>query len=204
MMPKTILAENIDYQEIIESLRSGGIIVYPTDTAYALGCDATNKEAIGKIFKIKGRQENKTLPVIIGSLDMAKKWVCFSEQEEELASRHWPGPLTLLLEPVENSLPDVVVKEGRAALRVPDNKIAQELSLRLAAPLVSTSANLAGSGNFYKINDVVQSLGPNLELVDYVIDAGQLPERGVSTIARFDRDRMEVIRPGTVELLINK
>lgn len=200
-MPKIIDAQNINYPQIISCLKQGGVIIYPTDTTYALGGDATNEAAMAKIFRIKSRDESKTLPIIVKSLEAAREWVYFSESEEELAERYWPGPLTLLLEAKDTALAKTVIKDNRVAVRVPDNKIAQELSAHLGAPLSATSANLAGSGIFYKTKDVIQSLAANINLVDYIIDAGPLLERGVSTMARLADGRIEIIRPGAIDLM---
>lgn len=200
---RVITKNKIDYHEITLCLKKGGVIIYPTDTAYALGADATNEAGVAKVFRIKSRDESKTLPLIVKSLEAAHEWAYFSASEEELAERYWPAPLTLILEAKDTALAKTVIKDGRVAMRVPDNKIAQELSLRLGAPLTATSANLSDSGTFYKIKDVVQSLAANINLVDYIIDAGDLPPQGLSTIARLEDGRIEVVRPGAIDLTMN-
>ena len=196
--------------EAVSVLQKGGIIVYPTDTAYALGCDATNESAVEKIFEIKGREPSKTLPLIAGSVAMVKEWVELSGRAEELAEKHWPGPLTLVLpaKKQEQTLKQVqgdglarsVVKDGWVAIRVPDSKIAQELSKALGAPLVSTSANRAGELNCYSVDAVKESLGDAFKAVDCVINEGQLPEKEVSTIAKVWDNEVTVIRKGAIEL----
>jgi len=201
-MPKIIGAQNINYQKIADSLRSGGIVIYPTDTAYALGAAATSEDGVAKVFRIKSRDESKTLPLIVESLEAARAWVYFSAPEEELAGRYWPAPLTLILEAKESDLAKTVIKEGRVAMRVPNNKIAQELSACLGAPLTATSANLSDSGTFYKIKDVVQSLAANINLVDYIIDAGDLPPQGLSTMVRVCDNKIEIIRQGVIEIKV--
>lgn len=193
-----IKASDIDYQKITVCLKSGGIIIYPTDTAYALGCDATQVLALKKIFKIKKRDQDKTLPLIISSLTAANEWADFSGQEKKIAEQYWPGPLTMILKARSSVLTKDVIKDGCLAMRVPDNKIAQDISFYLQAPLISTSANLAGSGTFYKIKDVLESLDSQIDLIDYIIDAGDLPEKGVSTIIKVDDSEIKIIREGVI------
>lgn len=78
-------------------LKQGGVIVYPTETAYALGADATEQKAVDAIFKIKGRSKNKTLPMLAADLTMVKRYCLMSKEEEQAAKKYWPGPLTLVL-----------------------------------------------------------------------------------------------------------
>src|SRR3989338_1076856 len=89
--------KDFNLSQYISHLCSGGVLIYPTETAYALGCDAANQKAVDLIFKIKKRPENKTLPLIADSLTMVKKYCRLSTAEERLAKKYWPGPLTLIL-----------------------------------------------------------------------------------------------------------
>ena len=89
--------------EAVEYLKAGKTIVFPTETSYGLGCDAANQEAVNKIFKIKGRKSDKPLLVVVPTIEMAKKYLVWNNLLEDLASRYWPGPLTLVgkyLEPL--------------------------------------------------------------------------------------------------------
>ena len=185
--------------EAVSILKSGGVIVYPTDTAYALGCDATNEGAVKKIFEIKGREPSKTLPLIAGSIKMVAEWCEMPEKAEELARKHWPGPLTLVL-PVKKQMLKQVQHDGFIAVRVPNSKTACDLSKKLGVPLVSTSANKAGEPSCYTVNAVKQSLGDAFNAIDCVIDEGPLPEKKVSTIVKVWDNEVTIIREGAVDI----
>ncbi len=180
-------------------LKNGGVIVYPTDTAYAIGCDATNESAVKKIFEMKGREQSKTLPLIAGSVEMAKAWAEMSKKSQKLAQEHWPGPLTLVL-PAKKQMLKQVQHDGFIAVRVPDSKTARDLSKALGAPLVSTSANKSGEPSCYSVDAVKESLGDAFNGVDFVVDEGELPASDVSTIAKVWDNEVTVIRPGAVTL----
>ena len=91
-------------RKAVEFLKEGKVIVYPTETCYALGCDATSEKACKRIFEIKKRSKEKKLPIIVANLKMAKEYACFDKDALKLAKAFWPGPLTLLLKKKENFL----------------------------------------------------------------------------------------------------
>lgn len=203
-MPKVVKIQEINYSAIVSILKKGGVIIYPTDTAYAIGCDARDQEAVKAIFEIKGRNQSKALPLIASDISMVRQWCELAGQAEELADKYWPGPLTLVLPVKQEGLSGDVRHEGTVAIRVPGNKIARDLSRECGAPIVSTSANKSGDKNPYSLEEVRASLGEAMEKVNRVIDAGPLPPHGVSTLARLERGKIEVIRPGIVNLIINQ
>ncbi|MBU2576044.1 threonylcarbamoyl-AMP synthase [Patescibacteria group bacterium] len=176
------------------------IFVYPTDTAYALGCDARDDYAVRKIFEIKKRKQEKTLPLIASSIEMARDWCELSGKAEDLAKKYWPGALTLVLPVKKQGLSALVVNNGAVAIRVPDSKDARDLSEKLGALIVSTSANKAGDENPYSIEDVKKSLSNKINLVDQIIDKGELKKRESSTIIKIDKDNIEVVRKGAVSI----
>ena len=176
------------------------IFIYPTDTAYALGCDARSAEAVARIFVIKGRVETKALPLIAADIAMVREWCELSGQAEELAEKYWPGPLTLVLPVKKSGLAAAVIAEGAVAIRVPDQKEARALARRLGGPIVSTSANKAGGNNCYSLSEVRTSLGEASNRVGRIIDIGELPQRPVSTIVKVCDNKIIVIREGAVKI----
>lgn len=176
------------------------IIIYPTDTAYALGCDARDDEAVKRIFAIKGRDQAKTLPLVAADINMVREWCDLAGQAQALAEKYWPGPLTLVLPVKKAGLAKAVMAEGAVAIRVPDVKEARALAQEIGAPLVSTSANQSGDKNFYSLPDVRASLGNASKEVDRIIDIGQLPQRPVSTIVKVCDNKVEVIRQGVIKI----
>ena len=191
---------NVDYSKIANILRAGGIIIYPTDTAYALGCDATNETAVAKIFQIKGRAKTKTLSLIAADRAMAEEWLEFSDTARALADKYWPGPLGLILPVKKNGLAAAVIQDGCAGVRVPANAIARELSRLAGVPLVATSANASGSGPKFTLAAVRASLGDKLALIDKEIDGGELTVGAVSTMVKVCDNKVEIIRQGAIKI----
>ena len=191
------------------------IFIYPTDTAYALGCDARDEKAVKKIFEIKSRDKLKTLPLIASSIEMVFNWCEFSDIALEIAKKYWPGPLTLVL-PVKKKIDSIaslstaslqndklsllVIKDGCVAIRVPDSEEARNLSKKLASPIVSTSANKAGDNNLYSIKEVKKSLGDKFDLVDKIIDKGELEEKIPSTIIQIQNNKIKILRKGQIQI----
>lgn len=194
--------------DIIKYLKQGGVIVYPTETAYALGCDATNAKAVKRIFKIKHRPLSKTLPLIASSLAMVKRFCQMSKTELKLAQKYWPGPVTVILKikRLKDFDKRVVAKDKTVAIRVSSNKIAQNLSRRLGRPLVSTSANLSGKGECYSVSEVKAMLKiEEKRLKIAIIDGGRLKKQKPSTIVMVKKDgEVEVIRQGSLKITNSK
>ena len=151
--------------EIITELFAGKTIIYPTETSYGLGCDATSQEAVNRIFDIKGRSEDKPLLIIVPTIEMARKFLVWNNTIEQLASSYWPGPLTIIgkyntpptpLIRGEVLAQGVVSKSGTVAVRVTASSIAKFLSESLGRPLVATSGNISGAGDVYSADFAAQ------------------------------------------------
>lgn len=164
-----ILTKN-HLDEAVEFLKEGKTLVFPTETSYGLGCDATNQEAVDKIFKIKGRRSDKPLLVVVPSVEMAKKYLFWNDLLQGLADKYWPGPLTIVGEYNKGRVSNdatrhdsaesktlamgVVAADNTIAVRVTDFPLTKFLSEKLGRPLVATSANLADAGNIYDIKKI--------------------------------------------------
>lgn len=166
-------------EKAVKIIKKGGVIVYPTDTCYGIGCDATNPLAIEKIFKIKGREKDKPLPVIASSIEMIEKYVFLEERAIKLF-KAFPG-ISVALKKKGNAIPDIVNKE-KLAFRIPSNEISKKLSELSDKPIISTSANRSGDTSPYSIEEVKSSLKKFLEEIDLFIDGGDLDKNLPSTI----------------------
>ncbi len=166
-------------EKAVDLITKGGVIVYPTDTCYGIGCDATNPSAIKKIFKIKGREKNKPLPLIASSLEMIEKYVFMDERAIKLYHA-FPG-ISVALRKKGSDIPDIVNKE-KVAFRIPSNEMSKKLCELSGKPLVSTSANLSGDPSPYSIEEVKLSLKKSLNQIDLFIDSGILNNNPPSTI----------------------
>lgn len=178
-------------------IKSGGTVVFPTETAYALGCDATSKKAIANIFLIKNRPVEKSLPIIVASVEMARQYAVWNDLAGQLAKKWWPGPLTLLVK-ARKKLP-MAAPDNSLAMRVPSLLFTRELSKKAGVPLVSTSANASGGKTRYSIAGIVNDFSDQ-HLPDLIIDAGRLPRRKPSTIVDGRGVDPVVVRQGSIHI----
>lgn len=191
---------NISIDDIVTALKEGKTIIYPTETCYGLGCDATNAEAVEKVFSIKQREEHKSVLIVVSDIEMAKRYVSWSPKIQELADKFWPGPLTIVADLVNGHdlAPGVIRGDGTIAFRVTEHSLVQELCQKLDQPTVSTSANIAGHESPYNIGAVLSMFTNQTAQPDIIIDGGELPFQSPSTIIRVMGDTIEVLRQGEI------
>lgn len=194
---------DVNLDSLVTALLDGKIIVYPTETCYGLGCDATNAEAVERIYEIKGRESGKPLIALVSDLSAIETYIERTPLLDKIAREYWPGPLTVVVPAKKGvKLPmGVVGGDGAIALRVTSHPMASALARALGRPLVSTSANLSGGENLYAAEDVVRAFAGRPREPDIVIDAGTLPHRPPSTVARLADDKIEIIRQGDTQFL---
>lgn len=174
-------------------LRAGGVVAYPTETSYALGCDATNSKAIEKIYSLKGRGKGKPLPVIVDSLKTIEKYALLSKDAKILVKKFMPGPLTLVVQMRKDALPKSLSKGG-VAFRISSNSFARKLSTKLGRPIVSTSANTSGEASIYSGAQLAEKYAGK---IDFIADGGKLVPRKASAIV-YLRGAPTLVRPGAV------
>lgn len=187
-----------DIAQAIAALCRGGVIAFPTETTYGLGCDPRNNGAIERIFRIKARDKHKPLLLVAGSWEQVEMVATLSSSAQTLAECYWPGPLTLIL-PLrsEAGLVEGVALNNEVSIRFSSSEIVQYLTNGFGFPIVATSANLAGQPDSRSLNEV---RAYNLD-VDYIIDGGRLPDSKPSTVARVkEGGEIEVIREGAIFL----
>lgn len=192
-----LLPEQIE--EAVELLRAGGVLVYPTETSYGLGCDGTNSEAVRRIARIKGRRAGKGMTVILPSLEEADRYVHLMPFAKVLGQRYWPGALNLVAPAAENSpLSPLCATNGTHSIRLSSHPLAAALAKGLGRPLVSTSANLAGKPDLYTVKEIFDTFFGQIEMPDALLDGGDLPRTPPSTVVKVDRDGIRVLRQGMV------
>ncbi len=173
-----------------EVLRSGGVVMHPTETCYGLAVDIFNEKALEKLYEIKGRNEKKPVSILVSGLGMAQKYGDFSGEALKLAEKYWPGPLSIVVPRSEN-LPEFVnPEENFVSIRFSDFVFCTKLVLALGRPVTTTSANRAGEPQLYKA-DV-----NGFEGVDLVIDGGELLKNKPSTIVKVTGESVEILRQG--------
>jgi L-threonylcarbamoyladenylate synthase len=186
-----------DIQEAVKLLKTGGVVVFPTDTLYGLGADVFSISALERVFSIKGRSLGLALPVLVNCWEQVKLVARFTEVGAKLAERFWPGPLTLVL-PKRDRLPELVTG-GRdtVAVRMPDHRVPLALSRDLGGPITGTSANLSGAPDLLTLETLQAQLG---EQVDYIIRTGPAPNGTASTVVDVTEETPRLVRPGAISL----
>ncbi len=177
----------------VNGLKSGKIVVFPTESSYGLGCSIEFSERIKKIYHIKDRPLGKPLPVIVGSVDSIRDYAFLDSDTERLIKAFMPGPLTLVVKKKE-TVPSVLSGKG-IAFRIPGNEFARRMALGVGWPVVSTSVNLSGKKPVYDLSKADAKI---LREVDIVIDFGKLPERMASTV--FSVSERKILREGPIVL----
>lgn len=195
-----IKIENINLVELVEELKKGKTVVYPTETCYGLGCDSTNAQAVAKIFAIKKRQKDKPVLALVPEVGMVMQYIEWSPSLEKISQRYWPGPLTVVvpIRFVKNLAPGVVAENGTIAFRVTGHPLCISLAKELGVPLVSTSANISSEASPYDIESVVAMFCDKELRPDIIIDAGVLVHHNPSTIIKVTGEKIEVLRQGEV------
>ncbi|MDG6909615.1 MAG: threonylcarbamoyl-AMP synthase [Nitrososphaerota archaeon] len=179
--------------EAARVVRSGGLLVYPTDTVYGLGCDPFNEDAVGRLFRAKGRG-SKAVPVLCGSEAKASELVSLNKVALELARAHWPGPLTIVA-PLKAKVPTGLAQgTGRLGVRVPGLARCVELIDACGGWLVGTSANVSGSPSSKTAKEAFDQLG---ESVDLILDGGDLLGTE-STVVQVEGETVTILRTGPI------
>ena len=178
----------------LEILRAGGLVAFPTDTVYGLGCLAFDQAAIESIYVAKDRPLEKAIPILIADVDDLDR-VAYDVPElaRRLASRFWPGPLTLVV-PKRVDLPAAVSATATVGVRVPDHEAARTL-LRAAGPMAVTSANLSGRASPRAVSEVIAQLNGRIPLV---LDGGETRGGVPSTVVDVSGARPVILREGPI------
>ena len=176
-------------------VKEGGLIVYPTDTVYGLGCDPLDDSAVARLFEAKGR-ESKPLPVLCSSIEEASRLVEMNGRALELAGDHWPGALTIVAQLRVRVPRQLDQGTGTLGVRVPGMKGCVELVAKCGGLLTGTSANLSGRPSCRSAEEAKEQLGSK---VDMILDGGRLVGTE-STVVRVEGGSVIVLRMGQVRV----
>ncbi len=188
-----ITCDNNGIQTALESIRNGGVLIFPTDTVYGIGCDPYNKEAVNRIFTIKNRDKTKSLPILGYSKDDLEKIVVFDDTAKNIIKKFWPGQLTIVLPIKDKKLQKSMFAVDKIAVRVPDNKCILSL-LKHCRLIIGTSANLSTNKPFVEPEKCAKSITG----YDVFLDGGTLDGQGESTIIEIIDKQIKIIRKGVI------
>ena len=176
-------------------IKEGGIVVFPTDTVYGIGCNPYNEKAVKKIYEIKSREKIKALPVLAYSIDIVKKIVVIDKFTENILQKNWPGPLTLILELKDQELKKSLNLQNKIAVRIPDSECTLKL-LEKCELIVGTSANISGNVSYTDPNNCIK----NIKNYDLFLNGGTITSKGESTIIEIKNEAIKIIREGALKM----
>lgn len=180
-----------DVERAVGVLRTGGLVVYPTDTLYGLGADATAESAVSRVAQLKARGPDQGISVAVAGLSQIEEWAKVGPAARNFISSNLPGPYTVVLRPTDAAPRHLVSPQG-IAFRMPRHPISALLT-RLFGPLTATSANRHGGRPPTDVETAQEQLG---DAVDLYIDAGPCEVGAASAVVDFTADRPKVIREG--------
>ena len=185
-------------KQAIKILKQGGIVVFPTDTAFGVGCRMDDKKSVERLFNWRRRPATQAVPVLVDSLKMAWEYLLPIKKEvKDLMEKYWPGALTIVLSCKTEKVPSLVRAQGQTlGVRIPNHIIPLEIIKSLGVPILGPSANFHGRPTPYKFKDIDKEF---LKGADFVI-AGKCPAGNVSTVVDCSVFPWKIIRQGAVEL----
>lgn len=185
---------SVDLTKALEVLRNGGVILYPTDTVWGIGCDATNAEAVKRIYEIKLREDSKSMLVLMENPNLLNSYI------DEVPEIAWDliemtdKPLTIIYSGAKNLAPNLIASDGSIGIRITNEAFTQQLIQRLRKPLVSTSANISGQKTPQNFDEISQEI---INAVDYVVEyrRDDIKKYAPSSIIKLGRGgQIEIIR----------
>ena len=179
-------------ERAVDVLRQGGVIIYPTDTIYGIGCDITSKSAIERVQRIKGRDSKKPMSFICSDLKDVSRYARVSNYAHRMLKQCLPGAYTFVLPAMRETPRLLTTRQKTVGLRIPDHPVPLALVKALGEPILSTSANFSDQDVITEPWELEEKMG---HLVDLILDCGSLPVQPSSVISLID-DRAEVLREG--------
>lgn len=199
MILEQLIYPNMDKNraQVVNILKSGGLAIFPTDTAVGVGCRIDSPLAVEEIFKIKGRPKDKPMLILASGLEMAQEYAEFSEKALEFAKQNWPAGITLILLAKKNMVPEIVRAGGdTVAVRVPAYGVIRGIIEEIGVPIVAPSANFSGEKTPYTLEEVDKNI---LDQVKIVLK-GECYYKKESTLIDSTVTPWKVVRQGAVEV----
>lgn len=184
---------------VIKTLNNDGIIIFPTDTVYGIGCNCFSEKAIQNLFEIKERDYKKPINVLTNNMEKIKKVAKnINAKQEEIINKYMPGALTMILDKKEE-VPDILTSNlDTIGVRIPNNKIALEILRNFDLPLATTSVNISGNNPGIEIENFIEEF---TNKVDIIIDGGKSKIGIASTIISINNDNnINILRQGSIKI----
>lgn len=204
-METVFLSENFPtaIARAVAVLRAGGLVVYPTETTYGIGADATNPQAVEKLYRYKSQRAGKPFSIVVTSQEMAEEFVELNQTAKNVYATFLPGPVTVISMGKHVLAPGVESETGTLAVRIPDHEVPIELVRQLGKPITATSANASNQKRPYTIQDILDNTSAQQQsLIDLAIDAGTLPPNPPSTVIDTTLESLQVVRQGEIPFAV--
>ena len=187
--------------KIIQTLKNGGLVVHPSDTVYGLLCDATNPDAVKKLFAFKERPAGKPVSIFVANLEMAKNYVEIDKKTEDRLKELLPGPFTVVLKSKHKVAKGLESEKGTLGIRIPKYPAILELVKKFGKPVTATSANFSSQPPHYSLESLKARVGDGrTKLVTLMVDGGKLPYNKPSTVIDFTTDELKILRAGDAKV----
>jgi L-threonylcarbamoyladenylate synthase len=187
-----------ELNECINIIKNGGIVIFPTDTVYGIGCNAFNEDTIKRIYEIKNRNYNKPINVLCSSIkDIENLALGLNTKEKEIINKYMPGDCTLIVNK-KKEISDILTSGlNTVGVRIPNNNIALELIRKCEFPIATTSANISGESDNIEIEEILKEFASK---VDVIINGGTSKIGIPSTIVRVDNEEIKILRQGRLKI----
>lgn len=198
---QTIEKCHFAFTQAIETLKRGGLVVFPCETVYGIACDSLNAKAVEKLNQYKERPFGKPYAIMCSDQKMAEKFAELNETAKNLYKTFLPGPVTVVSVGLHKVAPGIESETGTLGVRIPDYPFMLKLIKKFGSPIVATSANASYQKRPYKVSDILDNISEKQKsLIDLVIDAGELPRNEPSTVIDTTLDEPTVLRQGKIKL----
>ena len=198
---KRVRKDQISIDEIVKTLQKGGLVIMPTETVYGAFVDATNQKAVDKLNRYKKRPPGKPLSVAVPDQKMAKKYAELNQTAKDLYKNFLPGPLTIVSSGKHKLARGVESETGNIGIRIPDYQLILDVVKKLNKPITATSANASYQKRPYSITNILDNISQKQkDLIDTIIDAGELPKNEPSTVIDTTLDDPAILRQGDIKI----
>lgn len=198
---RTVSADASGIAEAINVLKQGGVIMYPTETCYGIGCDLTNKIASKKLFALKKRPMDLPVSALFASIDQSKHYIMWNDEALSIAKKYLPGPLTIIM-PMRNGATLLYLMPyeslSTVGIRISSHPVAMKLAASCSFPIATTSANLHGKPEAYSVDEIMEQYQHEALQPDLIIDGGVLPTAKPSTIIEMKSNKAITLRQGDI------
>lgn len=198
---------NLSLNQAIKIVGGGGIIIFPTDTAFGIGCRIDSEASVKRLFEIRKRPKDKAVPVLFDSVEKVREYVLpFDIEVENLMKKHWPGALTIVLKCKVPRVSGLVRGSGDTlGVRIPNYKPLRDLIKNISVPIVGTSANFAGEKTPFTFNELDKNLvkqtdGVMIGPANQALQGASLQKKQISTVIDCTEKKWRILREGAVKI----